>query len=342
MSNRKIFDFSISKCFANSRFPTSEELALATKGHLGVAGGTGHDLELDGVLHIATLDGLLLGGRQVVDLGLVLVLVLIGAAGGLADGELDELVLAFVLLPCGLRLLIACHHEQGRSYALGSRQGNATLVGAVVATFVSNRRVGDLELPRALFSRGVRHVVYYYKTKKCICYNQMETYVFDNFDYTDGYIILPKNTVFYRGVPSEIKDKDIIRDVPIYLAPEQIATVYGKKLCKITTQQSIRLFDIRKLQGLLQVILDNVKEIKPQTMAIVTQITLSFGLCSYRDQVSHMESWFNMMIRQGFVKPEGAKPMQDKINYMKTYDIARTQLQRSKNSVSYDIIDFNV
>lgn len=145
----------------------------------------------------------------------------------------------------------------------------------------------------------------------------MGTYRFDNFDYTDGYITLPKNIVFYRGVPSEVKDNDIIRDVPIYLAPEKIAAVYGKKVCKITTDQSIRLLDIRKLQCILQVVLDNVREKTPQTMAMLTQLTLSFGLCSYRDQVSLMESWFN--------RADFSKAMEDKIDYMKRFDMSKTQ-----------------
>lgn len=133
--------------------PTSEELALAAEGDLGVVGGTGDDLELDGVLHVPALHHLLLGCGQVVDLGLVLVLLLLGAARGLADGELEQLVAGLVLLPCGLALLVAGHHEQGRCSALGGRQGGAALVSLVVATFVVDRRVGDLEVPRAWLAR---------------------------------------------------------------------------------------------------------------------------------------------------------------------------------------------
>jgi hypothetical protein len=71
----------------------------------------------------------------------------------------------------------------------------------------------------------------------------MNTYTFREFDYTDKYIYILKNTIFYRGVPDNINKTDIIRDKPIYLAPENIAKMYGK-VYKIGCIETLRLLDI--------------------------------------------------------------------------------------------------
>ena len=52
----------------------------------------------------------------------------------------------------------------------------------------------------------------------------LTTIKFDKFSYTEDDILIPKDYVFYRGMPKSISN--ILRDVPLYIASKD----YGEQL----------------------------------------------------------------------------------------------------------------
>lgn len=57
----------------------------------------------------------------------------------------------------------------------------------------------------------------------------MITYTFDDFSYVDRPIMIPKETVFYRGISKgkTIDNLQILRpDVPIYIASKHVDDAY--------------------------------------------------------------------------------------------------------------------
>jgi len=92
------------------------------------------------------------------------------------------------------------------------------------------------------------------------------TYNFNNFDYFDSLIYIPINSVFYRGIRDLklIKNFDILRkNVPIYLASKISARKYSDgnddQIFSISTTDSLKVLDIRKIQHILQLIMDSYK-----------------------------------------------------------------------------------
>ena len=146
----------------------------------------------------------------------------------------------------------------------------------------------------------------------------MNTYTFENFDYTDGYIILLPNTIFYRGIPNNIKLDNIIQDTPIYLGPENIAKMYGEQVYKLISIDSIRLIDIRKMKSIISIILDTIKTFNNELNVDTMRLMIAFGITIYPHQIKLLEQYNNMMnIR---LRPEYQKIMHDKIEHMKKYN----------------------
>lgn len=119
----------------------------------------------------------------------------------------------------------------------------------------------------------------------------MITYDFGNFPYVDSFVEIPTGTVFYRGVPEGMSDKDILRDYPMYLAPREIAKLYGNIKCLQSTA-SLKLIDVRRLIGLLRYILTTVNTMNKEIHKGVAFLSIAFGLISYFGQVNALETLY--------------------------------------------------
>lgn len=159
------------------------------------------------------------------------------------------------------------------------------------------------------------------------------TYNFDNFDYTDILITIKPNTLFYRGIRDlkSIKDFDILRKgVPIYLASKESARKYSddyESIFSISTNEYIKVLDIRKIQHILQLILDSYtyKKGDEEFKRHMEIFSLALGLVDYRtqviefDRIAQEQEWINdPNISDGIIRMK--KFFNDKIN---TYKMAR-------------------
>jgi hypothetical protein len=118
------------------------------------------------------------------------------------------------------------------------------------------------------------------------------TFTFDQFDYTEEDIIIPPDTVFYRGIPTHITKSNILRNKPLYISTKEIASQYGEQVALIKTTQQLKLIDFRKMKHLLKLMLstrpcnDNADIIK-----CVFFFTIAFGFCSYKRQVELLKEF---------------------------------------------------
>jgi hypothetical protein len=158
----------------------------------------------------------------------------------------------------------------------------------------------------------------------------MNTYSFENFNYTDGYIYLPKNTIFYRGVDKNVSE--LIRDIPIYLGPKYIAKLYSggvkENIKTIATFSSIRLFDLRKIMNILPMIMDNSKNKKMCEMLMI-----AFGLCSYKDQIDLFGNFCVQMMQNEKIDKKIIPELKKKLHYMDTFNWSTV-----KNGVAHNPI----
>lgn len=152
-----------------------------------------------------------------------------------------------------------------------------------------------------------------------------DTYTFDNFDYTDGYIYLLPNTILFRAVPDNVTSENVIQDKPIYTGPKNIAKLYGQNIYKLLTIDSMRLLDIRKMTSILSIVLnsitpDNINPTESNEMHIdVMRIMIAFGLTIYPHQIQLFEQYINIMK----VNPITQKKMNEKIDHMKKFKFNR-------------------
>lgn len=109
----------------------------------------------------------------------------------------------------------------------------------------------------------------------------MKTYEFDEFPYVDSFITLPTNTVMFRGIAEKSMTRDkIMRDYPMYLAPLEIAKMYGEPRC-LRCITPVKLIDIRKLIGIMRYIFSTVTTSGDQETAnCMAYISLAFGMSS--------------------------------------------------------------
>lgn len=125
------------------------------------------------------------------------------------------------------------------------------------------------------------------------------TFNFSSFNYYDKPIILPPNTVFYRGIPNgkNIPNLDILRkEFPIYLGSDEISKAYcsgENDLCiKIANKDFLKLVDIRKIINMLPMIL-NMIPYKQENKQIIDILKLTLGICSLSEQM-HIISNYNI------------------------------------------------
>ena len=95
----------------------------------------------------------------------------------------------------------------------------------------------------------------------------MKTYTFDNFDYIDGDVTFPKNSIFFSPC-------SIISNTPIYLISPGKQEDHPQKL--ITTK-SIKIIDICKLKNIIQLIIASRKSNDEIMMRCIKSLTFSFG-----------------------------------------------------------------
>ena len=121
---------------------------------------------------------------------------------------------------------------------------------------------------------------------------------FKDFDFTDGIINIPENTLFFRGIQDEqnIKNLIILRpERPIYLTSKEVAhTKYkSKKLYCIKNKKILKLMDIRKIMYILLMMLDsyNADFRDSEYINSVTILTISLGLCELPIQIHLLDNF---------------------------------------------------
>ena len=148
---------------------------------------------------------------------------------------------------------------------------------------------------------------------------------FQKFDYCDTDIYIPENTIFYRGVPKHINKNNtnsIIRDLPLYIAPEYIAKHYGPKVIPITNKRPLRLIDVRRLKNHLRLIL-TTRNSKTSLQSLF-YLTIAFGLCSYKKQVELMEDFLKN--NKTNISTEAQNDIQQRLAAMKSYNLSQSPL----------------
>ena len=119
---------------------------------------------------------------------------------------------------------------------------------------------------------------------------ELTTIKFDKFSYTEDDIIIPKNYVFYRGMPKAIPVQNILRDAPLYIASKDVAKHYGEQLVAIKVTKHLRLIDFRKLKNQIRLLLaTRPLNLNDAVYNCIFYLTISFGLCSYEGQVKLLE-----------------------------------------------------
>lgn len=116
----------------------------------------------------------------------------------------------------------------------------------------------------------------------------MSTYTFENFEYVDGDIVIPANTIFYRGLPKNTKD--YLRDQPLYISSLNIAKHYGE-VHEYKTQKSLTIIDFRKLRNLVNMIISSRSSNTGEILQVIRYLTIAFGLGSYYNQVNMLEQY---------------------------------------------------
>ena len=139
--------------------------------------------------------------------------------------------------------------------------------------------------------------------------NKFYTYKFDNFNYTDYLIRIPEHSVFYRGVrnKSRLGDVDILRkNMPIYLSSKESAQRYSDNvddnLYHIALKREMKVLDIRKIQSLLQMIMDtNSYYNNPEFRYHMGVFSVVLGLVDYRMQI---DEFIKILHREKFTIDE--------------------------------------
>ena len=143
----------------------------------------------------------------------------------------------------------------------------------------------------------------------------MQTFNISEFDYTDNFIYLQTDTVFYRGIKSDKKlsETEILRDRPMYVSSKDIAALYGK-IYILKTKTSLRLLDLRKIMNLLNYILDYTDDYNGNLMLMI-----AYGLVPYNLQIQMFQNFIEDMFKRGMVKQKAISDIQNKIEYMKNF-----------------------
>jgi hypothetical protein len=144
-----------------------------------------------------------------------------------------------------------------------------------------------------------------------------QTFDMSNFDYTDDFIILQPETVFYRGIKNckknKLKESEIIRDKPMYLGSKEIAKMYGDVYC-LCTSTSLRLLDLRKIMTILTYVLDYTDDYYGNLL-----LTIAYGLVPYNLQLQMFKKFNDDMISQGKVPTKNINDLNEVMEHMKNF-----------------------
>ena len=145
----------------------------------------------------------------------------------------------------------------------------------------------------------------------------MTTYKFATFNYIDQDIILPAETIFYRGIdsPIRLKKDDIIRNYPMYIGPKDIAEHYGT-VYQLRANKHLKLLDIRKLKTLLKLIITSRKSNDGAVLQSIRYLTIAFGLCSYVGQINLLDQYL-LDISGLVIDKDQLEDVKNKIEIMK-------------------------
>lgn len=147
----------------------------------------------------------------------------------------------------------------------------------------------------------------------------MSTFDFKSFDFIDSWIHLPYNTILYRGIETSIPKTKVLRDYPMYLAPEYIAKFYGN-VYKLKCKMPIKLMDIRKMIGILKHLLSSLTTIDQDCMNFCATLSMSYGLISYRSQIGALLKYYDHM--KASIKPDMFEKIKEKIANMQNYNFS--------------------
>jgi len=119
---------------------------------------------------------------------------------------------------------------------------------------------------------------------------------FKDFDFTDGIINIPENTLFFRGIQDEqnIKNLIILRpERPIYLTSKEVAHTKYKSKKLYCIKKNLKLMDIRKIMYILLMMLDsyNADFRDSEYINSVTILTISLGLCELPIQIHLLDNF---------------------------------------------------
>lgn len=111
----------------------------------------------------------------------------------------------------------------------------------------------------------------------------------DDFDYTQGTIIIPERSCWYRAYEPS---KEKLTEYPIFFGDMEVAFFYNKqenrKLGEFMCTRPLRVLDIRYLMSILPLIIS-----KNNHQSIYEKMTLAFGLCSFKKQIELLKNLYN-------------------------------------------------
>lgn len=103
-------------------------------------------------------------------------------------------------------------------------------------------------------------------------------------------ILIPSNMVFYRGYD---KAYPVISDRVTHFGSKETASGYARysntELGAFTNTRLLRVFDFRYMKLLLKQLFSSRTDASFEHLEPMARVTLSYGLCSLRDQISLMQ-----------------------------------------------------
>jgi len=103
---------------------------------------------------------------------------------------------------------------------------------------------------------------------------QLQRINFETFNFSDHLIDIPKNSVFYKGIMTDVDVKQCLADPIIYLTcNKELACCYG--MCHaFKTKKPLKIMDLRKIGTLLSLMLDSMPKEKNE---VLLSLIVSFG-----------------------------------------------------------------
>lgn len=152
------------------------------------------------------------------------------------------------------------------------------------------------------------------------------TFTFATYEYTEEDILLPANSIFFRGVPSNLSMTNILRDAPLYLSTKEIAEHYGNVVA-IQATKNLRLIDLRRLMNQIRLLLQQRPKttISDKIKTCIFFLTMAFGLCSYAKQITLLDEFLKLNMHDS-ESLEDVDYIKQHLHRMKTYDILKSPL----------------